>query len=51
MEDLTRLFISHERIENIKNNNIELTSEEAHYINKVMSIKNGKEIFLANGEG
>jgi len=51
MEDLTRLFISHERIENIKNNNIELTSEEAHYINKVMRIKNGKEIFIADGEG
>ena len=51
MEDLTRLTISHERIEKIKNNNIELTSEEAHYINKVMRIKNGKEIFIANGEG
>ena len=51
MEDLTRLIISHERIENIKNNNIELTNEEAHYINKVMRIKNGKEIFIANGEG
>ncbi len=51
MEDLTRLIISHERIENIKNNNIELTKEEAHYINKVMRIKNGKEIFIANGEG
>jgi len=51
MENLTRLFISHERIENIKNNNIELTSEEAHYINKVMRIKNGKEIFIADGEG
>ena len=51
MEDLTRLIISHERIENIKNNNIELTNEEAHYISKVMRIKNGKEIFIANGEG
>ena len=51
MEDLTRLIISHERIENIKNNNIELTNQEAHYINKVMRIKNGKEIFIANGEG
>ena len=51
MEDLTRLFISHERIENIKNNNLELTNEEAHYINKVMRIKNGKEIFITNGEG
>ena len=51
MEDLTRLIISHERIENLKNNNIELTNKEAHYINKVMRIKNGKEIFIANGEG
>ena len=51
MEDLTRLIISEERILNIKNNNIELTSEEAHYINKVMRIKTGKEIFIANGEG
>ena len=51
MEDLTRLIISHERIENIKNSNLELSKEEAHYINKVMRIKNGKEIFIANGEG
>ncbi len=51
MQDLTRLMISYERIENIKNNKIELTEEEAHYINKVMRIKNGKEIFIANGEG
>ena len=51
MEDLTRLIISHERIENIKNNNLELTNDEAHYINKVMRIKNGKKIFVANGEG
>ncbi len=51
MEDLTRLIISHERIENIKNNNLELSKEEAHYLNKVMRIKNGKEIFVANGEG
>jgi len=51
MEDLTRLIISHERIDNIKNNNLELTNEEAHYINKVMRIKTGKEIFIANGKG
>ena len=51
MEDLTRLIISHERIVNIKNNNLELTNDEAHYINKVMRIKTGKEIFIANGEG
>jgi len=51
MEDLTRLFISPERIENIKNNNLELSKDETHYINKVMRIKNGKEIFIANGAG
>ncbi|MBO8204275.1 16S rRNA (uracil(1498)-N(3))-methyltransferase [Prochlorococcus marinus] len=51
MEDLTRLIISDERIVNIKNNNLKLTNDEAHYINKVMRIKNGKEIFIANGEG
>ena len=51
MEDLTRLMISNERIENIKNNNLELSKEEAHYLNKVMRIKNGEEIFIANGEG
>jgi len=51
MEDLTRLIISHERIVNIKTNNLELTKDEAHYINKVMRIKTGEEIFIANGEG
>ena len=51
MEDLTRLIISQERIVNIKNDNLELTIDEAHYINKVMRIKTGQEIFIANGEG
>ena len=51
MEDLTRLIISPERLENIKNKNLELSKEEAHYLNKVMRIKNGKEIFIANGKG
>jgi len=51
MEDLTRLIISDERIVNIKNNNLKLTNDEAHYINKVMRIKTGKEIFIANGKG
>ena len=40
MEDLTRLVISNERILNVKNNNLELTNDEAHYVNKVMRIKN-----------
>ena len=39
MKDLTRLIISDERILNIKNNNLELSKEEAHYLNKVMRIK------------
>ena len=51
MEDLIRLIISNERIVNNKNNNLELTSKEKHYINKVMRIKVGNEIFLTNGEG
>ncbi len=51
MEDLTRLIISEERILSIKNNNLELTNDEAHYINKVMRIKTGKEIFITNGLG
>ena len=51
MEDLTRLIISHERIENIKDNYLELTKDESHYINKVMRIKTDKEIFISNGEG
>ena len=51
MKDLTRLIISQERIVNIKNDNLELTIDEAHYINKVMRIKTGEEIFIANGEG
>ena len=51
MEDLTRLIISDERISNIKNNNLELTNDEAHYINKVMRTKTGKEIFITNGKG
>ncbi len=49
MDDLIRLLIHDERI--IKNNNIKLTNEEAHYVNKVMRIKIGKEIFITNGKG
>ena len=51
MEDLTRLIISQQRIKNIKNHNLELTGDEAHYLNKVMRVKTGKEVFIANGEG
>ena len=51
MDDLIRLFIQNERIINNKNNNLKLTNNEAHYINKVMRIKIGKEIFITNGQG
>ncbi len=51
MDDLTRLFIQNERIINHKNNNLKLTNNEARYINKVMRIKIGKEIFITNGQG
>ena len=51
MEDLTRLIISDQRILNMKNNNLKLNNDEAHYINKVMRIKTGKEIFITNGKG
>ena len=51
MEGLTSLIIAHERIVKTKHNNLELTADEAHYINKVMRIKTGEERFIANGEG
>ena len=51
MDDLIRLLIQNERI--ISNNNkiLKLTKDEAHYLNKVMRIKIGKEIFITNGQG
>ena len=51
MDDLIRLFIQNERIINNKNNNLKLTNNEARYINKVMRIKIGNEIFITNGQG
>ncbi len=51
MEDLIRLIIQNERIISNNNNNLKLTKEEAHYLNKVMRIKIGKEIFITNGQG
>ena len=50
MEDLVRLFIQNERIIN-NNENLKLTKEEAHYLNKVMRTKIGQEIFITNGKG
>ena len=51
MSDLIRLLIQNERIISSKNNNLKLTKDEAHYLNKVMRIKIGKEIFITNGQG
>ena len=51
MDDLVRLLIQNERINSNKNNNLKLTKDEAHYLNKVMRIKIGKEIFITNGQG
>lgn len=51
MKDPIRLIISNERIFKNKNKKLVLTDSEAHYINKVMRIKTGKEIFITNGEG
>ena len=38
MEDLIRLLIANKRIVNNKKNNLELTKEEAHYLNNVMTV-------------
>ncbi len=51
MDDLIRLLIENERIISSKNNNLKLTKDEAHYLNKVMRIKIGKKIFITNGQG
>ena len=51
MDDLIRLLIQNERIIENKNNYLKLTKEEAHYLNKVMRIKIGREIFITNGQG
>ena len=51
MIDLVRLIIPNERLIKNKNNNLKLSTKEAHYINKVMRIKTGQEIFITNGLG
>ncbi len=51
MDDLIRLLIHNERIIGNKNKNLKLTKDEAHYVNKVMRIKIGEEIFITNGQG
>jgi len=51
MDDLIRLIIQNERIIANKYKNLKLTKEESHYLNKVMRIKIGEEIFITNGQG
>ena len=51
MEDLVRLLISSNRLQNSTNKNLKLTEKESHYINKVMRLKNGDFISIVNGEG
>ena len=51
MKNLLRLIISNKRLQSLDNNQLKLTSEEAHYLNKVMRIKIGEEIYITNGEG
>ena len=51
MKNLVRLIISNKRIENLENNQLNLSNAESHYLNKVMRLKNGEEIHITNGEG
>ena len=51
MHDLARLIISKKRIQNLKNNKLILSREEAHYLNNVLRTKIGQEIYVINGEG
>ena len=51
MKNLIRLIISDERIKKLENNQLKLSKEEAHYVNKVMRIKIGEQIHIVNGKG
>ena len=51
MDDLIRLLIQNERIDSNNNKVLKLTKDEAHYLNNVMRIKIGKEIFITDGQG
>tara|TARA_B100000212_G_scaffold122471_1_gene91799 strand:- start:105 stop:890 length:786 start_codon:yes stop_codon:yes gene_type:complete len=51
MKNVVRLIISNKRIKNLDNNQLTLSDEESHYLNKVMRLKIGKEIQITNGEG
>jgi len=51
MKNLVRLIIENKRIKNLENNQLKLSNEESHYLNKVMRIKVGEEIQITNGVG
>ena len=51
MKNLARLIIENKRVKNLENNQLKLSKEESHYLNKVMRIKIGEEILITNGEG
>ena len=51
MKNLARLIIDNERVQNLENNQLKLSNEESHYLNKVMRLKIGEEIQITNGEG
>ena len=51
MDDLPRLIISNDRLKSATKNNLKLTIKESHYLNKVMRLNLGQEIFVVNGQG
>ncbi len=51
MSDLIRLVISDKRLKDINQNILKLTSNESHYLTKVMRIRLGQRIFILNGRG
>ena len=51
MKNLVRLIIENKRIKKLKNNQLKLSNKESHYLNKVMKLKIGEELYITNGEG
>ena len=51
MKNFVRLIIENKRIKNLENNQLKLSNEESHYLNKVMRLKIGEEVQIINGEG
>ena len=51
MKDITRLIISEGRIENMENDQLKLSYQESHYVNKVMRLRIGDQISIVNGKG